>query len=684
MDSSIINLGNTSTAEFTLYICICVILYFILSGCIVRRRPRLLWIPAFIVLFSGSCFYWGVYGDAGALNPLSRLVLSVTSALEMFLFKLNTTYGRFTDFFYLVKKDGSFLANGAVENRLLLGVGIYLCAVWTTAIFFVHFFAGRLVSKAALVWRRIRKPSAGIHLFIGVCPESISVAKSIGKGKDVVFVDVPDDETMPERVSLQQLFKGLRTNTDISDRVSEEIPGALVLKARKPLSRCKGGNFFRELGLGRLMHWAVLPQTSIYLLSDKQGENLSVFPRLQSCRAQIYVHAKRENIALFTEMASGGNIHFVDTSFLAMQALKLREDLYPVHFVEVAKDKLGRPAGYVKGAFNSLICGFGEAGRGALSFLYEFGAFPGRNKKQSPFLCTVIDRNMPVLAGDYMMSHPGVDPEKVKLVGEEFGSDTFWEWMERSLDTLNYVFVSLGDDELNMQSALSIMQYSFQHRKEPGNFLILVKLDNPGAYAKLIAYYNVNLGRGAILRTIGDISETWTLRNISGEGITEYARRFYSCYALASGDPLSWEERMEKINSQPGASDFACKMEIQRKTGQDFANFFHSRVKAALMPASFWKDESVSASIPYRENGKVHCTHKDAEVAEVLDYMAVGEHLRWRTSHEANGYRLGPAKREDIMTHTDICPYEKLSERVKHYDWVVVKTTLEMLRKSEE
>ena len=45
-------------------------------------------------------------------------------------------------------------------------------------------------------------------------------------------------------------------------------------------------------------------------------------------------------------------------------------------------------------------------------------------------------------------------------------------------------------------------------------------------------------------------------------------------------------------------------------------------------------------------------------------------------SHLAAGYRLGAKKEEDRMIHTDLVPYEKLSEVAKHYDWIVVRTSL--------
>ena len=77
--------------------------------------------------------------------------------------------------------------------------------------------------------------------------------------------------------------------------------------------------------------------------------------------------------------------------------------------------------------------------------------------------------------------------------------------------------------------------------------------------------------------------------------------------------------------------------------------------------------------------GDRHYTGNDPQVMEVLDYLAVGEHIRWMCSHQINGYRGGDKLQEDLKVHPDIKPYELLTEPVKHFDWVVVKTTLEIL-----
>ena len=156
-----------------------------------------------------------------------------------------------------------------------------------------------------------------------------------------------------------------------------------------------------------------------------------------------------------------------------------------------------------------------------------------------------------------------------------------------------------------------------------------------------------------------------------------YARRFQASYSASTGDGVSWERREESILSKPG-TQLAHRMELRRKTEQDFANYYHVRVKAALCPSYFWKRPDTAYDIPVRYEGK-HYSGTDDRAASVLEYMAIQEHLRWTASHEMAGYRYGEEKREDLMTHPDMVPYESLDETTRHFDWIVVRTSLNIL-----
>lgn len=65
-------------------------------------------------------------------------------------------------------------------------------------------------------------------------------------------------------------------------------------------------------------------------------------------------------------------------------------------------------------------------------------------------------------------------------------------------------------------------------------------------------------------------------------------------------------------------------------------------------------------------------------VWEKLEYLAIYEHIRWEASHIARGYKLGEYTNDVIKEHDCIRDYYELDGNTQHYDWLVVKTTLDL------
>ncbi|MBR4740351.1 MAG: hypothetical protein IK074_04235, partial [Bacteroidales bacterium] len=211
-------LANISPSVFSWIVLALMLAYFTITALTIKNNPKLLWIPATLLLLTSTALYSSAYWVGGAKTVFSNLYMSLAAALDLFLFKMNSTYGRFTDLFYL-KPDG--VEDPLVLNRLVLLVGLYLCSIWTTSIMVMHFFARRLVSRLSLAWAWFRKKGNGIHLFVGINPQSMALAKSLAKEEKVVFVDLPTPDLLPDKLSLTQIFKGVRAGSDQSVRMKE-------------------------------------------------------------------------------------------------------------------------------------------------------------------------------------------------------------------------------------------------------------------------------------------------------------------------------------------------------------------------------------------------------------------------------------------------------------------------------
>lgn len=653
-----------------------VLLYGFVSLRMLKRGPKLLWIPALVILVLSMWFYWYAYDYAAAKHWFPKLVLALISSLDLFLFRMASGFGNLVGFFNL---KAGIPAEGVTNPQvhLILLQGLYLCAIWTTSILAVHFLAGRLLSRAWLWFHSWRRPTGRTHIFLDAGPLSVALARSLPPGERVLFVEGPAQDPVPDKVSIFRLFRGVRSTSIALEKIRSILPDAILLKANKRIGKEMEEPLFAELGLKRLRFWADSEDTCFYLLSEDPDKNVTALKRMLPVRAQVYYYAKREGLALKTDLASPDNLHIVDTSFLATKALKLDESLYPIHLVDIAQDEQGEPAGYVDSAFHAMVCGFGESGKGALAFLYEFGAFVNGEGNPSPFHCDVVDGRMETLAEEFRSDHPGLDESRVHFVPCDIRSHAFQALLKERIGVLNYVFIALGDDGSNADLAVEILACAFKNRPSLDKFLIVVKMNRPADYQETIRFFNTSYGNRDCIRIIGDVERTWTWDNISGESYLRYAKSFQAAYAASTSSDVLWDNRMERICRKPG-TELAHKLEIRRKTEQDFANYFHVREKAALCPRSFWEGSGVSEGIPVQYEG-LHYVKDDPRTVSVLDYLARLEHLRWNASHEMAGYRYAEEKREDLMTHPDMRPYGLLDEKTRHHDWIVVKTTLNIL-----
>ena len=653
-----------------------VLMYSIVTLRLLKRRPKLLWIPALVILVLSMWFYWYAYDYAAAKFWFPKLILALISSLDLFLFRMASGFGNLVGFFNL---KAGIPAEGVTNPQvhLILLQGLYLCAIWTTSILAVHFLAGRLLSRVWLWFHSWQKPKKRTHIFLGTGPFSVALAQSLPPGDRILFVEGPTQDPVPDRVSIFRLFRGVRSTSIALEKIRAILPDAVLLKANKRIGKGMEDSLFGELGLKRLRFWADWEDTCFYLLSEDTDENVNALKRMLPVKAQVYYYAKREGLALKTDLASADNIHIVDTSFLATKALKVDESLYPIHLVDIAKDAHGEPAGYVDSAFHAMVCGFGESGQGALAFLYEFGAFVNGEGNPSPFRCDIVDMRMEHLAGEFRSAHPGLDESRVHFVPADVRSHSFSALLKERIGSLNYVFISLGDDGRNVDLAIDILGCAFKYRPSLDKFLIVVKMNRPADYQETIRFFNVSYSDQGCIHIIGDVEKTWTWDNISGESYLRYAKLFQAAYAASTSSDVLWDNRMDRIRRKPG-TELAHKLEIRRKTEQDFANYFHVREKAALCPRSFWEGPGVSEGIPVHYEGR-HYVKDDPRTVSVLDYLARLEHLRWNASHEMAGYRYAEEKREDLMTHPDMRPYGLLDEKTRHHDWIVVKTTLNIL-----
>ena len=476
------------------------------------------------------------------------------------------------------------------------------------------------------------------------------------------------------------------------------------------------------------------PQLHIFFMGEDEDRNIrnisalakditlteaAAAPGLRHC---IYCHSRYngpnrviEDIALRRRL----NVRIVDSSHLAVEILKQDSAHHPVNVVEFSTDRPATAASPLK----TLIVGFGEVGRDAFRFLYEFGAFgdssaPGH---RSPFECVIADGKLDSIKGAFMASmpaifHRGKDNPHIRLLpvdsdSAEFYTDVLTDDFCREV---NYIVISINDSDEAIALATSIFSRVRRVRADLSHLRIYVRCtdDAKAGYARNIAdLYNFGYGAGPantpVIHIFGQPSHTYTYDLVVSDRLIEEGKRFHERYRLLSGEGKTWDERRAALTRHP--SDLDNIRRLRRQESQSLANALHAGTKMALLRQAI----GVSADFYdryFRPDGSVNTEGHFIDIRypgltslenTVIRHLAMLEHLRWTAAHELMGYMPdddSPECDERTMSHGCICPWDTLDTRsrqrndlnhrkgedwtcdYKKYDFGVVDTTIALAR----
>lgn len=240
---------------------------------------------------------------------------------------------------------------------------------------------------------------------------------------------------------------------------------------------------------------------------------------------------------------------------------------------------------------------------------------------------------------------------------------------------LNYIVICLGDDNLNLETALNIVEYAeIKGRDTSNNFCVVVKQNNVNKLNQK-TLENANLVYNNCIHTFGMLDTIWKKDIISNEKFEKDARLFFDSYTALSkellysnnyDEPDTWEKRNSKITD----INYECRCKARRQRAQDYSNVLHKTTKQILCASC----DALAKTIYAVNKGTEHC---EPENKAVLEHLAVCEHLRWEASHLILGYRPTTGKTNDLKKlHNCIKPYSELDAVTQHFDWLVVKNSI--------
>lgn len=630
---------------------------------------RHLKIQAFLIWVCGVILYMVGFNEHGsAASNVALLLRSSLSSMEMFVSHSD-----------LIEVNEKFHGN---PTYMALFALTHFCAVAISAIFILRLFGFRLVS-----WVKVMKAyicswlplNCNYYVMFGVNSNTLMLANSIHKKRKeekqrIIFINMPEKghSHAATRFSFSHFF---HSDSNGIDKYLEDIEmmGALLFNSSRsfdnPILKHSIDDVFKvfqaldfswivRMPLQNLLRNSATrknkkfngSKVEFFFLSDEEKDNLIAVTVLQKIQKKqidyknfsfnCYCHARKSqnNAAMLNEGALAFKVHIIDTSNLAVLDLKRDNRFHPVNFVE--KDT---NTGTVKSAFTGMVIGFGETGRDAFRFLYEFSSFTKDNQgNPSAKKIHVIDKDIDDLKAEFLEEAPVLknNSEIEWWNVKSTHSAGYWDKLKSVIQELNYIVISVKDDEEAVGIATSIFEYAYRYRNNLNRFKIFVRLRNSmreDFLRKHKEFFNV-------IVPFGSVMDAFSYETINKDVLEKAAKRFKYRYDILYGakfdaiengneeeyaDEAWLKRRKVYLEETDAVKRKESEIKIWYQEEQDRSNVWHLYTKIALV------NEDVTPESLQLDSNK-----------QLLQNLSDCEHLRWNAKMELLG--LEPATSEDI------------------------------------
>ena len=650
-----------------------------------RRFMR--WGAVLTLLFGYIIYYIGFFTDGTATTFGAYVVRPLIASLGMFV--ANTSY-----------QEVCTECINSTSYMLCFGL-VHLMAITISAFFVISFLGKRLLFLFRRLWWRIAYRHRTINIFFGFNEASITLAKSIYSEREnkikerIVFVDFPSkDDQYKSQLSLSELFGLFPYKKEFLSQLSNI--SYVLLSADNDVADLKNDkDILANLGL-YFLRWAVghARETRIFLLSEDEKTNINSVLNLANDKVfnekrnvKLYCHARRTLENLVLQGFEHIEVYLIDSSYLSVASLKIKEEdntpyiAHPINYVTTDSK------GHVTSAFTAMIIGFGETGQEMLKFIYEFGSFLNSENKKSAFKCYCFDERMSQIESTFKMYAPGIkDSSEIEYRNVAYQSKEFWSELERHIDDLNYVVVSVGDDEHSLALAVQIYDYANRYRRNGfDRFHIFVRSYQDDCLSKVEQTKNVYNQMAKFDSSSVAIDGKLECGRTKENVITIFGKReeIFSYKVIVDNEfkatyesLFPYEEKEHITKAQNNA--FLMKQNNRRKELQNFNNALHIYTKSKLVGG-------------YEKMCELPQSNYIFDDKSLFETLAETEHLRWNSSHYMMGY--SPMNKtmkdkmdlqnmtcnEQLKQHCCLVDYCSLSEKYKDYDRGVIRTTLKMV-----
>ena len=464
---------------------------------------------------------------------------------------------------YLGKNDLS-----AISGAPVVSTSAGIICFWA-----LHLFAFYSIASTAIITvgaeglRRLRlflAMNGDLTIIYGINEESLDVGRECLAGNKKAIVYITNNELPVQTKEINELGMAVLTGADAA-RSSRKALARLRVSSRNKIE--------------------------VFALDADGNENMAYAAGLMKGLQQMEVDPKKTSITL------------PGTEDILTGMLQVSEDRYGFGFVNVFDstelaaramirmcppwDFLSFDNGRATEDFDCIVVGFGKCGQAALRHLVMNGQFAG-----SSFHAAVFSNDVGRQSGYLFADCPELQNEyDIEFFGDDARSRGFYTYLQNRLDSVKYIAVCAGNDEMNAEISDNLMLYLKRVRAE---HICVIQCTKEGVrYQEYI---------GAPLMS----QKVRSMEMLSAGLIDRDAILINSAYD--DSDRTDWEKWV--------ACDPFSKMS--------------SRASAAFIPAL------VKAS-GYTEE---EITEGEWDPDEkLLDVLGETEHMRWCAFHFANGYR---------------------------------------------
>lgn len=586
---------------------------------------------------------------------------------------------------------------------------VHFMAVFISLLLVLNFLGLKCLSMLKLLWWRFSEAKE-VHLFLGVNGNSLALANSIReKNKDdrLVFVEQRGGRSHDlSRFTFSHFFHS--SNDKTAEFVNElKDLDAVLLQIEKPfevstVKGCEPERLFSCLGIRFLGSMDALVRKSVavnlYFLSDDEQVNtdgvlamLSMSEDKQKNSHKVhfkcYCHARKNSLnkKLLKKEMGNVKVRLIDSSSLSVFKLKKERMNHPVNFVNVEDDAL------VSAPFTGMIIGFGETGRDAFRFLYEFSSFPCDNdgtEQLKKFI--IVDKEIEEQKSEFLRNAPALAENKnIDWVNITTHSMSFWDMLKENIEALNYVVITLKDDNEAKLLAFQLADFANQHRKNLDHFKIYVRIrsDKDAEFVREMSKTFKDAGGYGqdVIAYFGTNKEVFNVDTVSVDDEERKAGEFYYAYkeeSLKHKDTqpqeecvkefvnrqmeLYREDKMElwdyrKRNKEPEFD--AKKGEVKEEKREKLEDWAEAYYQEEQDKSNYWHIETKRALAKlYDENGTIDrkiWSYITTAIGDgkwdtepILKNLSHCEHLRWNAKMELLGFVRG---RKDMKLRQHYC-----------------------------